>query len=124
MLKRISMVAACFAMLFLATGAKANEWDMRTTITFSQAVELPGIVLPAGTYVFKLANIPGRPDVVQVFNADENRLMTTIIGLPDLRTKATAKPYIGLEERPAGTPTAILEWFYPGDVTGVAFGCR
>src|SRR5438477_10010986 len=43
-----------------APGARADEWNRKTTITFSGPVEIPGVhlagwgVLPAGTYVFKI----------------------------------------------------------------------
>jgi hypothetical protein len=36
--------------------AFADTWDQRTTFTFSDPVEIPGQVLEAGTYVFKLAD--------------------------------------------------------------------
>ena len=36
--------------------ANADEWDQKTTFTFSGPVEIPGQVLQAGTYVFKLAD--------------------------------------------------------------------
>src|ERR1035438_3523025 len=43
----------------LSPGAKADEWNRKTTMTFSGPVEIPGVhlkgwaVLPAGTYVFR-----------------------------------------------------------------------
>ena len=78
MLKRVSLIAACFAMLFMTIGARAERWDKKTTFTFSQAVDLPGIVLPAGTCVFKLANVAGERYVVQILNAEENHVYATI----------------------------------------------
>jgi hypothetical protein len=71
MLKRMLLLTACLAMLFVPFGARADDWNKKTTLTFSQPVELPGIVLPAGTYVFKLVDLPGARNVVQVFNAEE-----------------------------------------------------
>jgi hypothetical protein len=35
--------------------AAADEWDEKTIFTFNGAVEIPGQVLSAGTYVFKVA---------------------------------------------------------------------
>lgn len=32
-----------------ASSARADEWDKKTVLTFSQPVEIPGHVLPAGT---------------------------------------------------------------------------
>jgi hypothetical protein len=121
MLKRVSLIAACFAMLFMTIGARAERWDKKTTFTFSQAVDLPGIVLPAGTYVFRLADVLGSRNVVQVLNAEENHVFATIMAVPDERVKPGAKTLLGLEEQNAGLPMAIRQWFYAGDVAGVEF---
>ena len=64
MFKKISLFVAGLAMLFVTLGARADEWNKKTVLTFSQPLELPGIVLPAGTYVFKLANLSGTRNVV------------------------------------------------------------
>ena len=60
-------------------GAKADEWNRKTVMTFSGPVEIPGVhlkgwgVLPAGTYVFKIMDShvrpPHRPDLQQGRNA-------------------------------------------------------
>jgi hypothetical protein len=39
--------------------AKADDWDQKTIFTFSGPVEIPGQVLQAGTYVFKLIQTGG-----------------------------------------------------------------
>lgn len=101
--------------------AKADEWNKRTEITFSAPVELPGIVLPAGTYVFKLADSPSNRDIVQVFNKDENKIYATILAIPDYRQAPASKTIVNFEERSAGSPEAIKEWFYPGDEYGEEF---
>ena len=36
---------------------RADEWDKKTIVSFSAPVQIPGTVLPAGTYVFKDANL-------------------------------------------------------------------
>ncbi len=38
----------------LAPAARADEWNKETIVTFSGPVQVPGKVLEAGTYVFKL----------------------------------------------------------------------
>jgi hypothetical protein len=48
---RVAMLSAVFG-----AGVRADTWDKKTIVTFSESVEIPGQVLPAGTYVFKLAN--------------------------------------------------------------------
>ena len=54
----------------LAPSARADEWNKKTILTFSGPVQIPGATLPAGSYVFKLADIPGNRHVVQVFDGD------------------------------------------------------
>jgi hypothetical protein len=121
MLKRTSLIAACCAMLFITIGAKADRWDRQTTFTFNQAVNLPGIVLPAGTYVFRLSDVVVGRNVVQVLNPEENHIFATILTVPDERVKPGAKTLLGLEEQRTGLPMAIHQWFYPGDVAGLEF---
>ena len=53
----LSLTALAFSASAKASNAKLDDWDKKTVVTFSQPVEIPGgIVLPAGTYVFKLLN--------------------------------------------------------------------
>lgn len=101
--------------------AMADEWDQRTIFTFSGPVEIPGQVLPAGTYVFKLANSSSDRNIVQVFNRDENHLYGTFLAIPDYRLRPADKPIITFDERPAGSPEAVKAWFYPGENYGHDF---
>ena len=45
--------------------AQADEWDKKTDVTFNQPVEVPGMVLSAGTYVFKLADSESDRSIVR-----------------------------------------------------------
>jgi hypothetical protein len=93
--------------------AKADELDQKTVLNFEKPVQLPGIVLPAGTYVFKIAKLTTDRDVVQVLNLDETKIYTTIMTVPRFRQDATGNTTIVFEERSAGEPRAIKEWFFP-----------
>jgi hypothetical protein len=104
-----------------ASSARADEWDKKTVLTFSQAVEIPGHVLPAGTYVFKLADTMGDRHIVQVFNADGSQIIATVMAIPDYRLTSTDQTVIKFSEVPAGSPEAIRAWFYPGNTTGQEF---
>src|SRR5881396_1698295 len=104
--------------------ARASEFDKKTTVTFSGAVEIPGRVLPAGTYVFKRLD-PDYPDIVEILSANETHVEATLLGIPASRRDVTDKTVIEFREpRAAGTPPAIREWFYPGDLDGVEFVYR
>lgn len=117
-------------MLFFATlglagwiveTANADEWDQRTTFTFSGPVEIPGQVLEGGTYVFKLADAQSDRNIVQVFSKDEKHLYGTFLTIPDQRLHPSGKPIITFDERPVGSPEAIRAWFYPGEQYGHDF---
>lgn len=99
----------------------ADEWDKATKLTFSEPVEVPGAVLPAGTYWFTLADNESDRNIVEVWDADRTHLVTTILAIPDYRLRPTGKTVVHFEERPSGQPEAIHSWFYPGDNFGHEF---
>lgn len=109
---------AAFALL---PGARADEWNQKTVVTFSGPVEIPGQILPAGTYVFKLANSNSNRHIVQVFNKNENHLFGTFLAIPNYRQHPSEKTIIRFEERAAGSPQAVKAWFYPGRTYGHEF---
>lgn len=102
------------AALVLSPIVKADEWDQKTIFTFSGSVAIPGQVLPAGTYVFKLASSSSNRHIVQVFNKDENHIYGTFLAIPDYRLHPTSKPLVKFHEAASGEPQAIRAWFYPG----------
>jgi hypothetical protein len=110
---------------FLATPkAKADAWDQKTIVTFSEPVEVPGVgqhLLPAGTYVFKLLDSQSDRHIVQIFNQDETHVFTTILAVPDYRLNTTDKTVITFREAPAGQPQSLKTWFYPGRESGDHF---
>lgn len=101
--------------------AKADEWDRKTVLTFSGPVEIPGQVLPAGTYIFKLLDSQVDRNVVQVFDEKESHLYGTFLTISDYRLKPSDKSIITFTERAAGAPEAIQAWFYPGENFGHDF---
>jgi len=111
---------AGIAMLPLAS-AKADDWDRETKMSFSAPVAIPGQVLPAGSYVFQLADNPSDRTVVQIFDEDKAHLITTVMAIPAYRLEPTGDSTVTLREEPAGNPEAISRWFFAGDTQGVAF---
>jgi hypothetical protein len=107
--------------LALLPGARADEWNQKTVFTFSGPVEIPGQILPAGTYVFKLVNSHGNRHIVQVFNQNENHVIGTFLAIPDYHLRPSSKPIIKFHERAGGSPDAVRAWFYPGRTYGHEF---
>jgi hypothetical protein len=125
MMRSLSVLFTVSAALLVCAGflpsLKADEWNKKTAVTFNEPLEIPGQVLPAGTYVFKLADSTADRDVVQIFNKDESHVYATILAIPDYRLKPTGKTVINFEERAANAPEAVKAWFYPGDNYGYEF---
>jgi hypothetical protein len=101
--------------------ARASEWDKTTKITFTQSIQIPGTVLPSGTYVFKLFDSPSNRHVVQIFNEDQTQLITTVLAIPNYQLEPSEKTVLTYAERPLGQPEALEAWFYPGDNFGQQF---
>lgn len=125
-LKTTLLVVSCmlFACAFFSPMAAADEWNNRTTVTFSSPVEVPGVgaqTLPAGTYLFKLMDSPSDRNIVQIFNEDGTHLYTTVLAIPNYRLRVTNKTVMTFQERAEGQPEAIKAWFYPGANWGQEF---
>jgi hypothetical protein len=101
--------------------ARADEYNQMTKLTFSEAVEIPGHVLPAGTYWFVLQNNNADRNIVRVFNEDWSKLEATVMAIPTYRQQATNETEIKFAERPHKKPEALLKWYYPGLLTGHEF---
>jgi hypothetical protein len=102
-------------------GARADTWNKKTVVTFSQAVEVPGKILPAGTYTFQLLDSQSDRHVVQIFNADGSQIIATILAINDYRLQPTGDTVMKFSERPGDSPEALRAWFYPGDNFGQEF---
>jgi hypothetical protein len=103
------------------TGARADEWNKKTKVTFNQPVEIPGHALPAGTYTFKLLDSAYNRNIVQVFSADETKLIATILAINNYRLESTGETLMMFSERPANVPSALKAWFYPNNRWGHEF---
>jgi hypothetical protein len=107
--------------LFFEIAAHADVLNQETIITLNQPVDIPGHALPAGTYMFKVADNVTDQNMVQIFNADGTKLYATIQTIPTVRQNATSNTAITLAEQKPGEPDALLKWFYPGRLTGHQF---
>jgi len=119
-------MALCLALLcaIVVSAAKADDTNRKTSITFSGPFEVPGVGqhnFPAGTDVFKILDSASDRHVVQIFNQDETKVLTTILAIPNYRLKTTEKTVMMFSERPAGQPEALRAWFYPGHEWGEEF---
>jgi hypothetical protein len=101
--------------------ARADEENETTKITFSEPIEIPGQVLPAGSYIFERADDNDMRELVHVFNADHTVLYATLQTIPVDRMNPTGKPSVTLAGQSSGNPDVLVRWFYPGSTTGHEF---
>jgi hypothetical protein len=114
-------VASLTLCTILGSGVRADTWNKKTTVTFGDSVEIPGQVLPPGTYVFKLLDSSADRYIVQIWSENENQLIATLHAVPDYRVDTPDKTIFEFDERPGDSPMALHSWFFPGDTVGEQF---
>ena len=102
----------------IATAQPANK---RTLFTFSGAVDMPGVALPAGQYEFTIANPDTSRNVIQVRSRDGKKSYGMFLTHSAERATAANDAQVRFMEASAGTPPAIKTWWYPGERTGYEF---
>lgn len=123
---RTKLFLACalaFAVSLVGTAAVAQQpVNQITYFTFSAPFELPGgKTLPAGKYVFKIAESPSNRHVVQVLNEDQTQMHATLLAIPAQRMEPSDEPEVRFMEAEASAAPAVRTWWYPGRTIGHEF---
>src|SRR5579871_6317839 len=121
---RIALTIASVGVLAgaaFAPSARADEWNKKTILTVNESIQVPNKVLPPGTYVMKLMDSQSDRHIVQIFNARESHIETTVLAIPNYRLQPTGHTAFSWWETPPGQPKALRAWFYPGDNFGQEF---
>ena len=115
-------VTFLFALVFPPV-ARADDWDKKTIVTFNQDVAIPGQVLPAGTYVFKLLASGSDRYIVQIWTAREEQLLATLMTVGDSYPNPSGDAYFVLDMSGTdeGYPPAVAGWFFAGGNDGRSF---
>ena len=118
--RKFAIAAAITAsMAVFSPGARAQLLEEKMTVHFSAPVEVPGEVLPAGTYVFEALQ-DGK--LTRILSADESRVYATVFTRPEEKTNPVEQPLVTLEPSATqGSPERVDSWFYPGESTGNQF---
>lgn len=111
---RITLLLLFSALLWASTDEEVSLFN------FTAPVEVPGKVLPAGKYLFKLDQRE-ELNVVKIESPDERKVFGVFLVQPDYSLQAPKKPGLVFESRGAGAPQAIRAWFIPGDKYGNKF---
>jgi hypothetical protein len=124
-MKRVTAIAtatvlALLVALTLNVAAQQPDTRDRTIMTFSSAVELPGMRLEPGTYVFKLADSASR-NVIQVLDQEEKNMLGQWLFVSAERPEVTGDTVVTFRETSAASTPAVQFWFYPGEKIGKEF---
>src|SRR5689334_17713043 len=85
----IRVIMGALFLRLLCTASAAAMWkpNRTTFFTFSRSVQIPGAALPAGTYLFELADPNHSLDVVRVLSKDRKRVYLTAFTRPVERSR-------------------------------------
>jgi hypothetical protein len=118
--KAVTILGLVFAFLIMLPVVRASEFDQATKFTFNQPVEIPGQVLPAGTYWFTV--IGGFDlNVVQIYNSDWSKLVASVQTNASDIPMSAGDTVVILAQRPSEQRAALVTWFYPGRTIGHQF---
>jgi len=126
MIKRVITTACAAAMMFTMsatpTFAQGQPMDSRTEFTFNRPVELPGVTLPPGTYIFRFVDGTTARKVMQVQAKDaSNKTYGMFLTINAERPRPSDDAELRFLETPAGQPAAVKTWWYPGNTIGREF---
>jgi hypothetical protein len=122
-LRKMVLAVLCLAIVGFAIpfDAGAQRFDKKTTVVVNRPFEIPGKVLQPGEYVFRLFEVAGNRNVVQVMSPDEKRTYALVLGIPDYRLDAPEEADISFYEAERGAPLPVHAWFYEDSNFGVEF---
>ena len=118
--KAFAVLGLALASLLALPNAQASEQDQATKLTFSQSVEIPGRVLPAGTYWF-MVDPNSSSHIVRIFSQDRSTLYATLLTTSSEQQHPSEGTEVTFASRMPMQPEAIVTWFYPGQTIGHEF---
>ena len=115
----ISCLLVFFAASGLALAATDAAW--KSTLHISQPTEIPGRVLEPGDYTVKVLDTEQPRKIVQFSNADDTKVIATVMAVPDYRVQPAGQVEFTYFQRGEASPQALKEWFYVGNNYGIEF---
>jgi hypothetical protein len=109
-----------FALVLSATSFAWNTEARTNALTFRSAVALPGVELPAGTYLFEV--VPDHNDIVRVLSTNRRTVhyagFTRVVERP---ANMSLSAPVTFGEAARGMPHPIRAWYPIGLPEGRAF---
>jgi hypothetical protein len=119
-LRSFLTVGLLLAFLIALPNVRADEGNQAMLFTFNQPVQIPGQVLPAGTYMFEIVGNFNH-EIVRISNADRTNVIALVQAQPTIQKGFTGKAAIVLAERGSSHPAAVVAWSYEGRLEGHRF---
>jgi hypothetical protein len=108
--------------LLAPSATHADEWNLMTRFQINHPFQAPGATLEPNTpYVIRLLDSPSTRNVVQIFNEDQDQLLTMFIAVSAARLEPEDDTVFTFTEMEPGYPLPIEKWFYPGRLNGLEF---
>jgi len=128
------LFAVAFLIVAFVAPVSAQTWSTRPIdksmhLTFSGPVSLPGVTLPAGTYLFRFADPMYAPGVLAVLSKDGKTVFAMMHTIPIVRTETTSNnsEIVTFRESAVDTPAPLDAWFFDAPETPIGFedvGCE
>ena len=113
---------ALLGVLATSSASATFNTNRATYFTFSRSVQLPGVTLPAGTYVFEIANAGTSANVVLVRSRDRSTVhafkITNSVYRPASRNLEAT---ITFGETSGGNPPPVKAWYPQSETLGREF---
>ena len=79
------------------------------------------MTLPAGKYLFRVADVTGSRRVINILSGDGKKSLAMLLSIPNQARQAPKDPEIRFMEASAGVPPPVKTWWYPGRSIGYEF---
>jgi hypothetical protein len=119
--KLVAFLTLAVLTLSIGSRAEAQPADYRTYFTFSAPVTLPGTTLPAGKYIFRIADPNSGRKVINVLSGDGKQSLAMLHTIPNQASRPPKDAEIRFMETSARVPPPIKTWWSAGKSIGYEF---
>jgi hypothetical protein len=119
--KPVAFLTLAVLTLSIGSRAEAQPADYRTYFTFSAPVTLPGTTLPAGKYIFRVADPNSGRKVINVLSGDGKQSLAMLHTIPNQASRPPKDAEIRFMETSARVPPPVKTWWSAGKSIGYEF---
>lgn len=110
-------VVALVAASFTGPATRADDSVRQATVTIQSPEQVPGSVLPRGTYVFKQTGMQSGWFIVQIYSNDGSALVTTVLAYPNPKLASNGQNVVTYPANGSGSIPAMEGFVFTGDST-------